>query len=32
MSPFGLNPDKISNLGVGRTFQKLKQFADQTML
>ena len=29
---FGLNPDKISNLGVGRTFQKLKPFADQTLL
>jgi branched-chain amino acid transport system ATP-binding protein len=23
---FGLSPDKISNLGVGRTFQKLKPF------
>ena len=23
---FGLSPDKISNLGVGRTFQKLKTF------
>ena len=29
---FGLLPDKISNLGVGRTFQKLKPFADQTLL
>ena len=29
---FGLSPDKISNLGVGRTFQKLKPFADQTFL
>mgnify|MGYP001240686249 FL=1 len=29
---FGLKPDKISNLGVGRTFQKLKPFADQTLL
>ena len=29
---FGLRPDKISNLGVGRTFQKLKPFADQTLL
>jgi len=29
---FGLSPDKISNLGVGRTFQKLKPFADQTCL
>ena len=28
----GLTPDKISNLGVGRTFQKLKPFADQTLL
>ena len=28
----GLNPDKISSLGVGRTFQKLKPFADQTLL
>jgi ABC-type branched-chain amino acid transport systems, ATPase component len=28
---FGLKPDKISNLGVGRTFQKLKPFADQTL-
>ena len=29
---FVLSPDKISNLGVGRTFQKLKPFADQTLL
>ena len=29
---FGFSPDKISNLGVGRTFQKLKPFADQTLL
>ena len=29
---FGLRPDKISNFGVGRTFQKLKPFADQTLL
>ncbi len=29
---FGLRPDKISNLGIGRTFQKLKPFADQTLL
>ena len=29
---FGTSPDKISNLGVGRTFQKLKPFADQTLL
>ena len=29
---FGLKPDKISGLGVGRTFQKLKPFADQTLL
>jgi branched-chain amino acid transport system ATP-binding protein len=29
---FGLSPDKISNLGMGRTFQKLKPFADQTLL
>ena len=29
---FGLSPDKISNLGLGRTFQKLKPFADQTLL
>ncbi len=29
---FGFKPDKISSLGVGRTFQKLKPFADQTLL
>ena len=29
---FGISPDKISNLGLGRTFQKLKPFADQTLL
>jgi branched-chain amino acid transport system ATP-binding protein len=29
---FGISPDKISNLGIGRTFQKLKPFADQTLL
>ena len=29
---FGISPDKISNLGVGRTFQKLKPFADQSLL
>ena len=29
---FGLKPDKISSLGFGRTFQKLKPFADQTLL
>lgn len=29
---FGISPDKVSNLGVGRTFQKLKPFADQTLL
>ena len=29
---FGLKPDKISSLGIGRTFQKLKPFADQTLL
>jgi len=29
---FGISPDKISNLGVGRTFQKLRPFADQTLL
>jgi len=28
----GLSPDKISSLGIGRTFQKLKPFADQTLL
>ncbi|MDH3631900.1 MAG: ABC transporter ATP-binding protein [Gammaproteobacteria bacterium] len=29
---FGMRPDKISNLGIGRTFQKLKPFADLTLL
>ena len=29
---YGLTPDRISNLGIGRTFQKLKPFADQTLL
>lgn len=29
---FGLSPDRISNLGIGRTFQKLKPFADMTLL
>ena len=29
---FGMRPDKISNLGIGRTFQKLKPFADMTLL
>jgi len=29
---FGLKSDKISSLGIGRTFQKLKPFADQTLL
>lgn len=28
----GLSPDRISNLGVGRTFQKMKPFADMTLL
>jgi len=28
----GHSPDKISKLGIGRTFQKLKPFADQTLL
>ena len=28
----GYSPDKISRLGIGRTFQKLKPFADQTLL
>lgn len=28
----GMRPDKISNLGIGRTFQKLKPFADMTLL
>lgn len=27
-----MRPDQISNLGIGRTFQKLKPFADQTLL
>jgi len=31
-SIYGLRPDQISNLGIGRTFQKLKPFADQTLL
>ena len=29
---FGLRPDAISRLGIGRTFQKLKPFADLTLL
>ncbi|MDH3219482.1 MAG: ABC transporter ATP-binding protein [Gammaproteobacteria bacterium] len=29
---FGLRPDRISRLGIGRTFQKLKPFADLTLL
>lgn len=29
---FGLAPDRISNLGIGRTFQKLRPFADMTLL
>ena len=29
---FGLRPDKIANLGIGRTFQKLKPFDDLTLL
>jgi len=29
---FGLRPDCVSGLGIGRTFQKLKPFADQTLL
>ena len=29
---FGLAPDRISRLGIGRTFQKLKPFADMTLL
>jgi|TARA_B110000908_G_C10039550_1_gene351171 branched-chain amino acid transport system ATP-binding protein len=29
---FRLSPNRISSLGVGRTFQKLKPFADQTLL
>lgn len=28
----GISPDKISALGIGRTFQKLKPFADMTLL
>ena len=28
----GLNPDRIANLGIARTFQKLKPFADMTLL
>ncbi len=28
----GLSPDRIANLGIGRTFQKLKPFADMTLL
>ncbi len=28
----GMRPDKISNLGIGRTFQKMKPFADMTLL
>jgi branched-chain amino acid transport system ATP-binding protein len=28
----GMRPDNISNLGIGRTFQKLKPFADLTLL
>ena len=29
---FGLSPDKISNLGVGRTFQKLKPFVSPKII
>ncbi|MDH3762332.1 MAG: ABC transporter ATP-binding protein [Gammaproteobacteria bacterium] len=29
---FGLGPDRIAALGIGRTFQKLKPFADMTLL
>ena len=29
---FGWRPDRISRIGVGRTFQKLKPFADLTLL
>ncbi len=29
---FGLSPDRIAGLGIGRTFQKLKPFADMTLL
>src|ERR1051326_7778097 len=28
----GLRPDRISRMGVGRTFQKLKPFADLTLI
>ncbi len=28
----GLSPDRISDLGIGRTFQKLKPFADMSLL
>jgi branched-chain amino acid transport system ATP-binding protein len=28
----GMRPDNISNLGIGRTFQKMKPFADLTLL
>ena len=28
----GLGPDRISDLGIGRTFQKLKPFADMSLL
>lgn len=31
-SIFGARPDVVSNLGIGRTFQKLKPFSDQTLL
>ena len=27
-----MRPDRVSSLGIGRTFQKLKPFADQTLL
>ncbi len=29
---FGMRPDRICNLGIGRTFQKLKPFSDLTLL
>ncbi len=29
---FGARPDIVSNLGIARTFQKLKPFSDQTLL
>lgn len=29
---FGLKPDRVSRLGIGRTFQKLKPFTDLTLL